>query len=217
MTPRMGARKALAFSLALALGGCAGLFVQPPPHLYRLTAEHSFPAGLPRREVRLLVRRPEAAPGLDTERIALTSSPITINYFARSAWTAPLPELVRSALIGTFQKSGALRAGDRSRIGLDPNFILDTEIGHFEAEYRSPTGPPVARVTLKLQLLRRSSGRLVASATFESRKRAAVNDVPHIVFALDEAFDAVAGKIVVWVAEGPALPPPRYRSSESHH
>lgn len=197
-----------AILLAAALSGCAGFLHRPPPDLYRLTPASAFPTAERRLAVRLLVLRPRAAPGLDTDRIALTRPPLAFDYFAASAWLAPLPRLVRRALLLSFEKSGALTAGDSDAIGLDPNFLLDSTISHFEAEYRSPRGSPIARVSLKVWLVRRTGRgkQVVGSARFESRKRAARNAVPDIVLALDEAFDAVAEKIVLWVANNPALP-----------
>jgi cholesterol transport system auxiliary component len=198
--------RSAAMILAVVLSGCAGFFGRTPPDLYRLSAVRAFPPALERRDVRLLVLRPRAAPGLDTERIALTRLPLALDYFAASAWPAPLPRLVQRAVVLSFENSGAVTAGDPERIGLDPNFLLASEISHFEAEYRAPTGPPLARVSLKVWLVRRHGRRDVASASFTERKEAAANDVPHIVLALDQALDVVAKKIVLWIANDPALP-----------
>ncbi len=202
---RKSASGAALLALAALLGGCAGLFERAPPHLYRLAAEHSVPPAPAHTGARLLVLRPRAAAGLDTTRIALTRPPVALDYFADSAWPRPLPRLLQSALVEAFNASGAVTAGGRGRLGLHPDFVLETKIGHFEAEYRSPSAPPLARVALRLRLLRRKGERVLAAVRFSSEKKAAFNDVPHIVLALDEALDAVIEKSVRWTAQNPAL------------
>lgn len=198
-------RFAAAF-LVMALCGCSSLLQRPVPELYRLTSARAFGSVPKRIDVRLLVLRPRAAPGLDTERIALTRPPLAFDYFAGSAWLAPLPQVVRRALVLSFEKSGALTAGNDEQTGLDQNFFLECEISHFEADYGPSPGPPLARVSLRVWLVRQEGKTVVASATFESRQPAAVNDVPHVVLALDQAFDTVAQKIVSWVAHNAVSP-----------
>ena len=99
----MSARKAsvrlAALALAAALAACARLLQPAPPNLYRLSAVHAFPADLPHSGARLLVLRPQVAPGLDTARIALTRAPVALEFFAASAWAAQLPRVVETALV----------------------------------------------------------------------------------------------------------------------
>jgi cholesterol transport system auxiliary component len=199
-----------AVTLAAVLAGCAGLLQPAPPNLYRLSAVRAFPVDLPHSGARLLVLRPQVAPGLDTARIALTRPPVALDYFAASAWAASLPRLVETALVESFENSGALEAGDRARIGLHPDFVLETEIPHFEAVYGPLPGPPEVQVSLRVWLLRRHSGKVVAHALFAGRKKAPANDVPPIVFALDEALDGAVKEIVVGTAKNLALPARRH-------
>ena len=119
---------------ALALAGCASLFVATPPgHLYRLSADGTYPSTLPRVTAQLLVDLPQTPAGIDTTRIALSRSPLSLDYYADLEWTDRVSALVQTALLASFENSKAITAIDRELIGLRADFILKTEIRHFEA------------------------------------------------------------------------------------
>ena len=192
--------------MALAVTGCASLLgLGPAPHLYRVTPKSTYPANLPHPSVQILVDVPLAPAGFDTTRIALSHSAVSIDYFADSEWTDRLPQLVQTALLESFENSRAITAIDRESIGLRADFILKTEIRHFEALYDSPNGPPVVWVAIITRLVAPSGREIVAQSSFERREQASANEIPRIVVAFDEALGAVIKDIVVWTASNPAL------------
>lgn len=192
--------------LILLLAGCSGLFGgSAPAHLFRLTPKSAYPANLPHRSVQLLVDVPLAPAGLDSSRIALTRSAVSIDYFADSEWTDRVPLLVQTALLQSFENSKAIDAIDRESVGLRADLILKSEIRHFEAVYDSPNGAPEVWVSINVRLVNPANRDIVAQTSFERRERAAANEVPSIVAALDEALGAVMKQIVVWTLTNPAL------------
>jgi len=193
-------------AFVLALAGCSGLLGGgAPAHLYRLTPKSTYPPNLPHPSVQLLVDVPLAPAGLDNSRIALSRSPISIDYFADSEWTDRAPLLVQTAILQSFENSKAITALDRESVGLRADFILRTEIRHFEAVYDSSDGPPEVWVAINVRLVNPSSRDVVAQSVFERRQRASANDVPSIVSAFDEALGGVMKDIVVWTVANPAL------------
>jgi cholesterol transport system auxiliary component len=210
MTPRPRfLRRSAAFFLVLALAACSSLFGGPPENLYRPTPQTSFPANLPSRDVRLVIDVPRASPGLDSSRIALVRPPVSFDYFADSAWTDRAPVVVQAALLESFENSGRLVALDRDSIEAEPDFVLRTQLRHFEAEYDRATGPPLARVAIRVRLVSAGDRRIVAETAFSRSARAAANDVPNIVAALDRALGEVIDEIVAWSLANPALSAPR--------
>jgi cholesterol transport system auxiliary component len=192
--------------MALALAGCASLLGGGnPAQLYRVVPVRAFPPNLPRLPVELLVDVPFAPAGLDTARIALSQSAVSIDYFADSEWTDRVPLLVQTALLESFEDSKALSAINRESVGLRADFILKTEIRHFEALYDSPNQAPEAWVAIIAKLVNPSARDIVSQASFERRVRAKANDIPQIVVAFDEALEGVMQDIVVWTARNPAL------------
>jgi cholesterol transport system auxiliary component len=192
--------------IVLALAGCSGLLGgSAPAHLYRLTPKSTYPANLPHRAVQILVDVPVAPAGLDTSRIALSRSAVSIDYFADSEWTDRAPLLVQTALIESFENSNAINAIDRESVGLRADFILKTEIRHFEAVYDSPNGPPDVWAAINVRLVNPSNRDIVAQGSFERRRPASANDVPSVIAAFDEALGGVMKDIVVWTVTNPAL------------
>jgi cholesterol transport system auxiliary component len=192
--------------LILTLAGCSGLLGGGEPvRLYRLTPKSTYPPNLPHRSVQLLIDEPLAPAGLDKSRIALSRSPVSIDYFADSEWTDRTPLLVQTALVQSFQNSKAITAIGRESVGLRADFILDPEIRHFEAVYDSANGPPEIWVAINVRLVNPSSRDVVAQTLFERRERASANDVPSIVSAFDEALGGVMKEIVLWTVNNPAL------------
>jgi cholesterol transport system auxiliary component len=199
-------RRSIPSVLVLALAGCSGLLGGGgPAHLYRITPKSSYPPNLPRRSVQLLIDVPVAPAGLDTARIALTRSAVSIDYFADSEWTDRVPLLVQTALLQSFENSRAITAIDRESAALRADFILKPEIRHFEAVYDSANGPPEVWVAINARLVNPSDREVVAQSAFERRQRASANDVPSIVAAFDEVVGAVMRDIVVWTLANPAL------------
>ncbi len=192
--------------IVLALAGCSGLFGgSAPAHLYRVTPKSTYPANLPHRAVQILVDAPLAPAGLDTSRIALSRSAVSIDYFADSEWTDRAPLLVQTALVESFENSNTINAIDRESVGLRADFILKTEIRHFEAVYDSPNGPPDVWTAINVRLVNPSNRDIVAQSSFEQRQRASANDVPSIIAAFDQALGGVVKDIVVWTVTNPAL------------
>jgi cholesterol transport system auxiliary component len=190
----------------LSFSACSSLLGLPPsPHLYRVTPKSTYPANLPHLPTQILIDVPLAPAGLDSPRIALSRSAVSIDYFADSEWTERVPLVIQTALLESFENSRAIAAIDRESIGLRADFILKTEIRHFEAVYDSPNATPEVWVAIIARLVNPTGRDIVAHNSFERRERAAANDIPQIVLAFDEALGGVIADIVVWTARDPAL------------
>src|SRR6266852_274980 len=199
-------RRWLAGAMTLWSAGCASLLgLAPSPHLYRVTPKSNYPATLPHLPTQILIDVPLAPAGLDSPRIALSRSAVSIDYFADSEWTERVPLVVQTALLESFENSRAIAAIDRESIGLRADFILKSEIRHFEALYDSPNGSPEVWVAIIARLVNPAGRDIVAHNSFERCERAAANDIPQIVLAFDEALGGVIADIVVWTARDPAL------------
>src|ERR1700751_860658 len=199
-------RRLVSTVLLLALAVCSGLLGGgDAPHLYRVTPKSTFPANLPHRSLQLLINVRLTPAWLDNARIALTRSAVSVDYFADSEWTERAPLLVQTALLESFENSKAINAIDRESVGLRADFILKTELRHFEAVYDSPNGPPEIWVAINVRLVNPTTRDIVARASVERRERASANDVQSIIWAFDEALGGVMKEIVVWAVTNPAL------------
>jgi cholesterol transport system auxiliary component len=198
-------RQILLGTAGILLSGCAILSRPAPPQLYVLRPQVAPPMGAPVRW-RLAVAAPEASASLDTERIALTRSATTMDYFANAAWTDRMPLIVQRMLIQGFEGTGRIASVDRDTLGLENDFILQTEIRDFQARYDTPNGPPEVNVGIQAKLERMPQHDLVASVYVTQQAMAAGNTIDNIVVAFNQATGAAISQIVGWTLNQP--PPP---------
>jgi cholesterol transport system auxiliary component len=201
-----GRRQILLATAGVLLSGCALLSRPAPPQLYVLRPQMAPPMGAAVRW-RLAVAAPEAAASLDTERIALTRSATTRDYFANAAWTDRLPLIVQRMLIQAFEGTGRIVSVDRDTLGLENDFILETEIRDFQARYGTPNGPPEVDIGIQVKLERMPQHDIVGSIYVTQQAMAAGNTIDNIVVAFNQATGAAVSQIVGWTLSQPPPPP----------
>lgn len=203
--------------LALAAGGCSGILPGQgdPAQLYTLTPKSTFDTSLPRVAWQLVVETPVAAAGLNTSRIALQRSPVSLDYFAKANWTDSAPLLVQTLLIESFENTNRIVAVARESVRLRPDYLLQTELREFHAEYfPDARQPPLVRARVIAKLVRVVDRVIVASTSIERTERAARDHMDAIAEAFDEALGGVMKRIVEWTLRAPGSParPPQLPS-----
>jgi cholesterol transport system auxiliary component len=191
-------RRTLLLTLPGVLAACsAPLGGGSPPQLYTLSPEKQFPPTLPKTTAQLLIEAPSAPGGLDTERIALMKSDISLDYFAGAAWTDRVPLMVQNLLIESFENTGKISAIDRESLALRADYVLETDIRDFTAIYSGSEAPTV-RVRLGLKLVRLPQKEIVAMRTVSADAPAQQNSVPAVVGTFNTALHQVVGEAVAW-------------------
>lgn len=194
---RLRRRTMLTFVGLLALGACQLPGGGEPPNLYTLTPKTTFSPDLPKVDWQLIVETPVAAAGLNTSRIALQRSPVTLEYYANANWTDIAPLMVQTLLIESFENSNKIVAVSRESTTLRADFLLKTELREFQAEYDG-SGPPRARVRINAKLARMPDRAIIGSYTVERTERAERSDLPAIAVAFDEALGGAMRRVVEW-------------------
>jgi cholesterol transport system auxiliary component len=154
----------------------------------------------------LAVDRPEAADNLDISRIAISRSANTQDYFANAAWADKLPNLVQSAIVDAFEKSGRIDQVASDTEGVRTNYLLQTEIREFEARYDQPDGAPTVVVRIAARLVARDGHTIVARIVSERKTPATQNSIDAAVMAFDRALGDVTTQIANWAL---GAPPPK--------
>ncbi len=193
-------RAALALSAALAIAGCQGLIpgaTRDPPRLYELTPKSTFDPNLPRVRSQLVVETPESASGLTTSRIAVKQRPTTLDYYARSEWTDLAPRLVQTKLIESFENSGKIVSVGREGSGLRSDYVLKSELRHFEAQLYE-TEKPLIRVVVNVKLVKMPAREIVANRSFERTHKVDSANIDQLVEGFDEALGGVLKRVVEW-------------------
>ena len=189
--------------VALVTSSCALPGGGEPPQLYTLTPKSTFDASLPRVDWQLVVERPVASAGINTQRIAVQRTPVTLDYFARASWTDQAPALVQTLLIESFENSGKIRAVTRESSQLRADYILQIELREFQAEYDKAGQPPQAHVRLNGKLIRMPDRTIIANQTADRLVRAEKSDMENVVLAFDEALGKAMKQMVEWALVAP--------------
>ena len=193
---------ALTVGAASTMGGCSlsGMLTgdSPAPKLFVLSPKSTFDSDLPYVKSQLVVETPVASEGLNTHRIALRESPLTLDYFAGARWTERVPLLVQTLLVESFENTNKIISVARQGIDLRADYVLKTELREFQAEYAGRSGAPDVWVRLNVKLVRMPARIIVASENFEARLPAGGATITDIVFAFDESLNKVLKKSVSW-------------------
>lgn len=193
-------RRHAALAAALLLGACQSIIPgasRDPPRLYEVTPKSTFDAKLPPVRSQLVVETPEAAAGLTTSRIAVKQKPTTLDYYARAEWTDLAPRLVQTKLIESFENTRKIVGVGREGSGLRSDYILKSELRHFEAQLYD-TAKPLVRVVINVKLVRMPAREIVANRRFERTHSLDTASIDDIVVGFDEALGGTLKRIVEW-------------------
>jgi cholesterol transport system auxiliary component len=189
--------------LILSAAGLAGCGIVPdvnkPVKLYTLKRPEGMARSfndLPKVNWQLVVAEPVAQRDIDTTRIALTRTPNVIEYFADGSWADTAPNLVQAKLIETFEETNSITAVGRDAAGLKADYVLQSELRDFQAEYAAD-GVPKAHVSLTAKLVQMPERRIVRTMSRGASTAAAGRDLPSVVAAFQSALDEVTSDIVM--------------------
>jgi cholesterol transport system auxiliary component len=192
--------RALFAVLPLLAVGCQSLIPgadRPPPRLYELTPKSTFATDLPVVKAQLIVETPEAAAGLQASKIAVKQKATTLDYFARSEWSDLAPRLVQTKIVESFENSRRIVSVGREGSGLRSDYIIKSELRHFEAQfYDAPE--PLVHVTINIKLVKMPEREIIANCNFNRTAKAKTQSIDDIVPAFDDALGGVLRRLVEW-------------------
>jgi cholesterol transport system auxiliary component len=173
-----------------ALGGCGGVFESEIPaaqaFVLRLTPRPATtPSATPHGSV--LVQRPEAGPGLDSDRIALLRSDHRFDFYAASRWAAPAPDMVESVIVDALRAGGNFSAVFDDTSPYAPRYSLRVTLRRFESDYTSGGRAPTVYVVLDCTLGRHRDRELLASFTAQGSAVAGEDRLTAVVAAFEAA------------------------------
>jgi ABC-type uncharacterized transport system auxiliary subunit len=197
----------------LGLTACAGLLHSTAPalQLYVLASPQVSAAG-PGSGPSLRIVRPLPGAALNTDHIALQRPGNRLDYYAGSRWSAPLADLVSELELTVLRDDPSLSAVADDRSSFNADYLLQTSIERFTAEYADEAGPPQIRVDLHGLLIRRSDGTLVGSFAVSETAGAKQNRMASVIAAFSSAADQAASEVRTQVdallrsAKSPATP-----------
>ena len=190
-------KKALAgLALSFSLCGCGGVFdskiAAPQTYVLRLPASTAPTPALTVGSV--LVQRPEAGPGLDSNRIALLRSDRRFDFYAASLWASPAPDVLESVIVEALRGTNAFSAVFDDAAPFAARYDLRCTMRRFEADYTgngdgngNGGGAPTIHAALDCTLGRHRDRALLASFTAQGSARASEDRLGAVVAAFESA------------------------------
>jgi len=182
---------------SLVLAACSGVFESDlaAPQSYVLRVPPTSTPNLVSGSGSILVQRPEAGPGLSSERIALLRSGQRFDYYAASRWAAPAPDVVESVLVDTLRGTGLFSAVFDDSSPFAPRYNLRCNLRRFEADYTAGGGAPTVFVTLDCTLGRHRDRALLSSFTASGSAVASDDRLSAVVGAFEAATAAAMNEL----------------------
>jgi len=186
-----------------ALSGCGSLLETtiPAPQAYvlRLPAR-SAPATPVATGGSVRVQRPEAGPGLESDRIALLRSDQRFDFYAAARWAAPAPDIVESVLVEQLRGAAMFSAVFDDSSPYPPNYNLRCGLSRFESDYTSEGkgaggAEPTVHVVLDCTFGRHRDRALLGNFTARGSAKASDDKLGAVVAAFESAAAIAVGEL----------------------
>ena len=179
------------------LCGCGGFLETtiPAPQAYVLRLPTRTPAAAAPAGGTVRVQRPEAGPGLDTDRIALLRSDQRFDFYAATRWAAPAPDIVESVLVEQLRSSGMFSAVFDDSSPYPPNYNLRCSLSRFESDYTAGGGEPTVQVALDCTFGRHRDRALLGNFTARGSAKASDDKLGAVVAAFESAAAIAVGEL----------------------
>jgi cholesterol transport system auxiliary component len=184
--------------LSLACTGCSSLLNSELPsstaYVLAPAPAAAQPSASGAADVDLSIGRPDMAPGLDTQRIAVLKGR-ALDYYRAARWGGSAVEVVQTLLVDSLEDQRLFRSvtADQARVAGD--YMLDVEVRDFQAEYATESAAPSVHVTIVGRLIRVVDRQLVSTVSAEARSQASDNRLAPVVSAFETAAHEVALEI----------------------
>ena len=149
----------------------------------------------------LRVTHPLASPGLDTQRIMLVQSDHRMNFYAGSRWPSAVPDVIESLLVQTLRASGVWASVEDTASPFPSDYLLQTAVRRFEADYTSGAAAPVVYVQIDCLIGRGEGREVIASFSASASAPAGANRLSEVVAAFEQASSAALNSLASQAAQ----------------
>jgi cholesterol transport system auxiliary component len=185
---------------ALALSACVSVLpdAAPASARFQVTDVAYDVAATAQADWTLSIDEPSATRAYDTTKIALSREPAKIEYYAGGEWVDRAPRIFGTALLRSFENTGAIQGvGSRTSLPVS-TYVLQTDIRRFGATHSGNDVRADIEIYVRLTDAR---SRIYGSKIFKSSLPAARDNSEAAAKALNEGATSVQREIVAWTIE----------------
>ena len=136
--------------------------------------------------VDISVSRPDLAPGLDSDRIAVLRGRL-LDYYRGVRWGTRVIELIQTLVVDSLEDQKLFRSVTAEQARVAGDYVLDLQVRDFQAEYADRADRPVVHVALVGRLIRIIDRELVATVSSEARSEAEEERMSAVTAAFERA------------------------------
>ncbi|MFL6577951.1 MAG: ABC-type transport auxiliary lipoprotein family protein [Povalibacter sp.] len=191
--------------MTLALSACSGSFFEsdlPVPTRYVIAPPAAAESAISSHasQVDLAIGRPDVAPGLDSDRIAVLRGH-ELDFYRGALWSGTVLDTVQTFLVSALQDQKRFRSVAPEQARITGDYILDVEVRDFQAEYASAAALPVAHVTLVCRLIRISDRRMVDTLSVTGSQPASENRLATVAGAFETVMQQLSLELATRTAD----------------
>lgn len=186
--------------LALALTGCSlvtgtheSLTVYSPQPPVAATPQPAPPW-------QLIVAEPQALAPLGGDRIVVMPQAGVIEFYKGVRWRDRATLILQDLLVQALQSSGSQAAVGRADSGMRGDFVLQSDLRGFQAEYRA-SGAPTVVIRIDAQLVDSATRRIVATRSVTIEQPASSTAVAAVFAAFEQGLGQAIAPLVDWSRE----------------
>ncbi len=186
----------------LLLAGCTTSIFDsesPVPMSYVLRSAPAASVSLAHTDADIAIGRPEALPGLDSDRIGVLRGH-QLDFYRGVRWGSPAPEVMQALLVDSMEDQHVFRSVTREQSRVSSDYILDVQLRDFQSEYAESSSLPTVHVSAVVRVVRIPDRRLVTTISAESQIKASEDRMSAVAVAFEKAGNAVALDLLNQVA-----------------
>jgi cholesterol transport system auxiliary component len=195
----MKLRVASLLTATFAFTGCGSLLdsklAAPQAYVLRLPAREATTPANTQPAGSVLLQRPKAGPGLDSDRIILLRSDSRYDFYAASRWAAPAPDMIASFIVDGLRASGSFSAVFDDTAPYAPLYNLRCTLRRFESDYTKGGAAPTVFVAFDCTLGRHRDRELLSSFSAQGAAVAAADRLNDVVAAFERATTAAVSEL----------------------
>ncbi len=200
-------RSLLASSAATLLLGACGTMIGPPPASQLYTLQ---PGKVPvmqgtKVDWSLSIAMPTAPSNLASNRISLQRGD-QLDYYANAELPETLTGLIQTDLLEAFEASGRIDRVARSADSIRADYLLQTDIRNFEAQYGAADGAPVVVVRIVTRMVGVMDRRIISTVIADQKIPASRDSMAAVLDAMNQGLGSALGTIVSWALTMPNPP-----------
>lgn len=181
---------ALLLGAALSMTGCStgSLFDSdtPVPQNYVLAPAPAASVDVVPAPVDVAVSRPDLAPGLDSDRIAVLKER-QLDYYRGVRWGSRSIELIQTLVVDSLEDQRLFRSVTAEQARVAGDYVLDLQVRDFQAEYTDAARAPTVHVALVGRLIRIIDRKLVATVNSQAKVQAQEDRLSEVLAAFERA------------------------------